>query len=154
FSGSEWAWVVHGHLGGMPPQVDLVAERRLGEAVHAASQLGLLRTAHDLSEGGLAQALAESCLRNGYGAAVQLPEGSAFVHLFSESAGRALVSVPLGREKAFTNLCDEYEVPWLGLGVVGARGGALEVAGQLSIPLAVLREAWEATMPALFATLL
>ena len=151
-SGSEWAWVTHGHLGGLPPKVDLLAERRLSDVIRAANQLGLLRTAHDLSDGGLAQALAEACLRNGYGATVQLPSGSAFVHLFSESAGRAVVSVPLGLEKAFTNLCEEHEVPWQGLGVVGNAGAPLEVAGEFTIPLAELRQAWEATMPALFAT--
>src|SRR5690606_27792267 len=112
----------------------------------------LLRTAHDLAVGGVAQALAEACLRNGYGATVQLPSGSAFVHLFSESAGRAVVSVPLGLEKAVTDLCEEHEVPWQGLGVVGNAGAPVEVAGEGTVPLAELGQAWAATMPALFAT--
>lgn len=152
-SGSEWAWVVHGHLGGNPPRVDLAAERRLGEAVVAANDLELVRTAHDLSDGGLAQALVESCLRHGYGATVQLPEdapGGAFGYLFSESAGRALVSVPLGRERAFIAVCDERGVDWTALGVVGNQGGALEIAGLFQIPLADLHAAWSGTFPTLF----
>ena len=57
-SGSEWAHVVHGHLGGLPPVVDLQAERALASLLHDG--VGLLTSAHDLSEGGLAQALAEA----------------------------------------------------------------------------------------------
>ncbi|HEY8473237.1 MAG TPA: phosphoribosylformylglycinamidine synthase subunit PurL [Natronosporangium sp.] len=152
-SGSEWAWVEHGHLGGSPPRVDLDAERRLGVAIAEANQLGLLRTAHDLSEGGLAQALAEACLRHGYGATIQLPDdppGGAFGFLFSESAARALVSVPLGREKAFSSLCAERGVPWVALGVVGNADGPLKVVNEFEIPLAELRAAWSETLPKLF----
>lgn len=152
-SGSEWAWVVHRHLGGAPPRVDLAAEQRLGEAIAEANRYGLLRSAHDLSDGGLAQALVECCLRYGLGVTVQLPEdaaGGPFGYLFSESAGRALVSVPLGREKAFISHCDAHEVPWTALGVVGNPDGPLEIAGQFQLPLAELRAAWSGTLPALF----
>jgi phosphoribosylformylglycinamidine synthase len=152
-SGSEWAWVAHEHLGGTPPRVDLAAERRLGETIAAANQLGLIRTAHDLSDGGLAQALAECCLRHGLGATLQLPDdapGGPFGFLFSESAARALVSVPLGRERAFIAACDERGVPWTALGVVGRPDGPLEIADLFQVPLAELRAAWSGTLPALF----
>jgi phosphoribosylformylglycinamidine synthase len=152
-SGSEWAWVAHGHLGGSPPRVDLAAERRLGELVAAANQVDLIRSAHDLSDGGLAQALVECCLRHGFGAAIQLPDGApggGFGFLFSESAGRALVSVPLGREKAFIAICDERGVAWTALGVVGSPDGELEIAGEFQVPLSELRAAWSGTLPALF----
>jgi phosphoribosylformylglycinamidine synthase len=85
--GSEWAWVAHHHLGGLPPQVDFAAEKQLGEILVAASRDGMLSAAHDLSDGGLAQALVESCLQGGMGARIVLPEDAdPFVWLFSESA--------------------------------------------------------------------
>ncbi|NUT36786.1 MAG: phosphoribosylformylglycinamidine synthase subunit PurL [Hamadaea sp.] len=156
-SGSEWAWVEHQHLGGTPPQVDLAAERRLGDALGEAAGHGLVRTAHDLSDGGLAQALVESALRKGFGATIEVPEQWAtgtqpFVYLYSESTARALVSVPPGHEKAFAALCEERQVPLTRLGAVAAEGAPLEVAGQFSIPLDELREAWTATLPTLFGS--
>ena len=57
---------MHGHLGGLPPVVDLGAETAL--AVLLREGVGLLTSAHDLSDGGLAQALAEAALRRGVGA--------------------------------------------------------------------------------------
>ena len=90
-SGSEWAHVVHGHLGGVPPEVDLAAERAL--AVLLVEAVGLLSSAHDLSDGGLGQALAESALRNDIGARVTVP-GDVFLGLFAESTARVLVTVP------------------------------------------------------------
>ncbi|MCP2325914.1 phosphoribosylformylglycinamidine synthase [Hamadaea flava] len=156
-SGSEWAWVEHQHLGGTPPQVDLAGERRLGDAIGQAAENGLIRTAHDLSDGGLAQALAESCLRKGFGATVELPgewsTGSQpFVFLFSESTGRALVAVPPGHEMAFVALCEERQIPLTRLGTVTGEGAALEVADQFTLPLDELREAWSATLPKLFGS--
>ena len=71
--GSEWAHVVHGHLGGLPPSVDLAAERVLAEVLVDGARDQLLRAAHDLSEGGLAQALVEMALRGGIGVHVEVP---------------------------------------------------------------------------------
>src|SRR5690606_17067307 len=94
--GSEWAHVVHAHLGGRPPAVDLEAERRLAQLL--AAQAGARTGSHDLSDGGLAQALVEAALIGRHGAAVAVPAvGSVpdpFVALFSESASRVLVTVP------------------------------------------------------------
>lgn len=154
-SGSEWAWVAHQHLGGVPPHVDLAREKQLGELLAAAARVGHVSSAHDLSDGGLAQSLVESCLRYGVGARIAVPErfevnSMPFVFLFSESAGRVLVSVPRGHEKAFTALCAEHGVPWELIGVTDSTGGALEVHGQFRIGLDELREAHSATLPALF----
>ncbi|HSO03926.1 MAG TPA: phosphoribosylformylglycinamidine synthase subunit PurL, partial [Candidatus Limnocylindrales bacterium] len=63
FGGSEWAHVVHGHLGGMPPHLDLGAERQLGQILVAGSRDGMFTAAHDVSDGGLAVALVEMALR-------------------------------------------------------------------------------------------
>jgi phosphoribosylformylglycinamidine synthase len=146
-SGSEWAWVEHEHLGGRPPRVNFAREKALADVVSMAAARGHLSAAHDLSDGGLAQALAESCLRHGFGARVTLPEGvSPFISLFSESTARALVAVPRGHDKAFAALCDEHGLPWTPIGVVSSTG-ALEVRDQFSLPLDELRTAWSATLP-------
>jgi phosphoribosylformylglycinamidine synthase len=149
-SGGEWAWVVHNHLGGRPPEVDFAREKLLGTVISEAAKRGHLAAAHDLSDGGLAQALVEACLRHNVGAAIALPEElDPFVALFSESTGRALVAVPRGHDKAFTALVDEHGLPWAPIGVAGGTG--LEIRDQFSVPLDELREAWTATLPRLFS---
>jgi phosphoribosylformylglycinamidine synthase II len=147
FGGSAWADVVHQHLGGRPPAVDLEAERRLADLIAAAAAGGLLASAHDLSNGGLAVALAEACLLGGRGCAVTLP-GDPFTALFSESSARALVSVAAGRETEFAALAESHGVPAT---VIGRTGGArLTVEGTFQIPLTELREAWTSPLPAIF----
>jgi len=149
FGGSEWAWVAHRHLGGTPPAVDLARERLLGEILVAGSRDGMFSAAHDLSEGGLAQAIVESCLRGGRGARVYLPaEADLFVELFSESASRAVVAVPRAQVQRFSDMCRARGLPARRIGVVD--GDAFEVTGAFDIPLTSLREAHEATFPALF----
>jgi phosphoribosylformylglycinamidine synthase subunit PurL len=148
-SGSTWAHVAHGHLGGLPPRVDLAAERALAHLLVDASRDGLVESAHDLSDGGLAQALVECCLRHDVGARVE-PAGDPFVALFSESAARAVVAVPAAQEARFTELCDARGVPRARIGVTAGRGpgAALEVEGRFAVPLAEIRAAWSATLPA------
>jgi phosphoribosylformylglycinamidine synthase subunit PurL len=145
-SGSEWASVVHGHLGGRPPALDLGAEKALADLL--AGGVGLLTSAHDLSEGGLAQALVESCLRRNIGASVSLAD-DAFVELFSESAGRVVVTVAADDVVRLTELAMAHGVPVTHLGETG--GSSLDVAGQFALGLDELRDAWTATLPAVFA---
>ncbi len=147
FSGSEWAWVAHQHLGGRPPKVDFGREQALAGFMARTAELGLVRCAHDLSEGGLAQALAESCLRKGIGASVSVGDDP-FVALFSESATRVLVAVPIGLRQAFEAIVAEQEIPLTLLGTTG--GTALVVKEQFEIPLEELRTAWSSTLPKLF----
>ncbi|WP_372728698.1 phosphoribosylformylglycinamidine synthase subunit PurL [Nocardioides sp.] len=144
-SGSEWAHVVHGHLGGLPPRVDLAAERALAELLVEASASGLVTGAHDLSDGGLAQGLAESCLAHDIGVQVVLP-GDAFVQLFTESAARAIVTVTDENADALRELATTYGVPVAELGRTG--GSDLVVTGQFALPVAEIRSAWSATLPA------
>jgi len=150
--GSEWAHVVHGHLGGEPPAVDLAAEQRLAALLAEAASLGLLTAAHDLSDGGLAQALVESCLRRNMGVHVALPPDgqTPFVHLFSESAGRAIVSVRRGQEQEFAPLADQRGVPKNALGIVSAMGSPLVFDELFEVDLDELRRSSTATLPALF----
>jgi phosphoribosylformylglycinamidine synthase len=147
FGGSAWAEVAHQHLGGRPPAVDLDAERRLACLVVAAAAEGLLASAHDLSDGGLAIALAEACLHGGRGCTVAL-QGNSFTALFSESAGRALTSVVPGREREFAALCLEHGVPATVLGITD--GDTLNVVGTCQVQLTELRQTWTATLPSIF----
>jgi phosphoribosylformylglycinamidine synthase len=149
--GSEWAHVVHGHLGGRPPKVDLAAERALAELLAEAAPAGLVTAAHDLSEGGLAQALVEACLIGDRGAEVTLPaDVDPFVTLFSESTARVLVTVHPDRVAEFTERCDKGEIPVAELGSVTPSGDGLALTSVGTLPLGELREAWEGTLPALF----
>lgn len=149
FGGSAWADTVHGHLGGLPPRVDLAAEAALGEVLAASAERGLAEAAHDLSDGGLAVALAESAMRGGRGVRVTV-DGDVFTALFSESGARAVVAVRPGEEESFVALANEHGVPVEQIGVVGGEtlsvthpGGAVEVA------LSELRASYEAALPAL-----
>jgi phosphoribosylformylglycinamidine synthase subunit PurL len=152
FGGSEWAWSEHAHLGGLPPAVDLEAERRLAELLVSAGEDELLLAAHDLSDGGLATALVESCLRHGVGASVSLEAAcardrvDAFTLLFAESTARVLVAVGPESMQAFTQACELHEVPVVALGSSG--GEALTVSGHFALPLTDLRAAHTATLPA------
>ncbi|GEA84323.1 phosphoribosylglycinamide synthetase [Cellulomonas sp. A375-1] len=158
--GSAWADVVHDHLGGLPPAVDLAAERRLGAVLQNAARDDLVDAAHDLSEGGLVQALLESSLRFGVGVRVSLDalcerDGvTPFEALFSESTARALVAVPRSEEVRFADLCVARGVPALKLGQTAdvatgdeEAGPAVEVEGLFTIPLAEAGEVFEATLP-------
>ena len=168
--GSAWARVVHDHLGGMPPQVDLDAEAALGRVLTALSGASapdgspLLRAAHDCSDGGLIQTLVDACLRFGVGASVDLTgveseEVDDFTALFSESGARAVVAVPEALLPAVQAAADAEDVAWARLGTTG--GDLLVVTGTdlladggsgrpLVLDLAELREGVEATLPALF----
>ncbi|GAA5210767.1 phosphoribosylformylglycinamidine synthase subunit PurL [Microbacterium kyungheense] len=159
-SGSQWAGTIHGHLGGRPPAVDLSNEKKLAELLHAAGQQSLVSSAHDLSSGGLAQALAESVMRFGIGARVWLDEiqerdgVDAATALFSESTGRVIVSVPREDDVKFRGLCEGRGYPVLRIGVTdpAADGDepALEVQGLFTVPLAELRGLSTSTLPDAF----
>jgi len=160
FDGSAWADVVHGHLGGRPPAVDLEAERVLGEILVAGSRDGMISAAHDVSEGGLVQTLVEMCLSGESGARIVLPTddvaADAFRLLFSESTARVVVAVPRTEELRFTEMCSVRQQPWAKIGVVdrGDTGAPeeqlLDIQGVASLTLAELREAFEGTLPGLF----
>ncbi|MFD1858809.1 phosphoribosylformylglycinamidine synthase subunit PurL [Aeromicrobium camelliae] len=148
-SGSTWADVVHGHLGGLPPAVDLDAERRLAALMVDAAKSAIVEAAHDLSDGGLAMAVAEAAFRNGVGATLELEDP--FIDLFSESAGRVLVAVPEDNHEEFVSLAEQHGVE---LASIGRTGGAqIVVDGRFAIDVAQLREAWRSTLPAVLGSI-
>ena len=130
--------------------MDLEAERVLADVVVRASHEGVLGAAHDLSDGGLAQALVESCLRYGAGARIQIPDGvDPFVFLFSESQARAIVAVRESEEQRFADMCAAGGLPAQRIGVVDGTP-LLDVGGLFAVPLDELRCAHEAIFPARF----
>ncbi|MEP9382314.1 phosphoribosylformylglycinamidine synthase subunit PurL [Nocardioides sp. KR10-350] len=143
-SGSEWAHVVHGHLGGLPPKVDLAAEKALAELLHEAR--GLLTSAHDVSDGGVMQALAEPAMVSGLGVSVTVP-GDPFLALFAESAGRAIVTVAPADAGRLFALAERHGVPVTELGTTGGTSYAVSFeGGSLEIPLEELAGAWRSTL--------
>ncbi|MCK0172592.1 phosphoribosylformylglycinamidine synthase subunit PurL [Mycolicibacterium sp. F2034L] len=155
FDGSIWAQVTADHLGGLPPRVDLDREKLLADVLTAASRDGLVSAAHDISEGGLIQAVVESALAGETGCRIVLPEdwteGTApFTFLFSESAGRVLVAVPRTEESRFRAMCEARGLPAVRIGVVDRAADTVDVQGQFSITLDELRTTSEGVLPGLF----
>jgi phosphoribosylformylglycinamidine synthase len=153
--GSVWADVVHSHLGGRPPKVDLAYEKKLAELLHGASLQGLIASAMDLSEGGLAQTLTESVLRFNMGARVWLTEicerdgVDRTSALFSESTGRVLVSVGREDDVKFVGLCEARGIPVLRIGVTDDTD-QLAIQDLATWKLNDLRAPWVNTLPDLF----
>ncbi|SDD56780.1 phosphoribosylformylglycinamidine synthase subunit PurL [Glycomyces harbinensis] len=143
-SGSEWAQVKHGHLGGVPPKVDLDHEMKLAELLGRLAGTEQLAAAHDLSEGGLAQALVEAICHSGLGAQILLPEGAdPFTYLFSESSGRVLVVIPRGQELAVRTACEQRGLPITPLGVTDANTDGLHLRDHFDLTRGDLEAAWK-----------
>ena len=130
--GSEFLYALHDLVAGAPPQVDLMAERRLQHAVLAMIVAGKIHSAHDCSDGGLACTLAESCLGDGvggFGVEVKLDDPLPPVAvLFGEAQGRVVVSCSQEDADAVLELAREHGVPAQHIGTVGAAGGDLRIA--------------------------
>ncbi len=142
--GSEYLAVVRHVASGMPPWIDLDAERRLHRVCLEATRDGLLRTAHDVADGGLAVALAECCMggpREPLGVHCNAAPGipmAAF--LFGESQSRMIVSIRRRHLAPLRELAAREGVPVLVLGEV--RGRRLTVGDVLDVDLQKLRNAW------------
>jgi phosphoribosylformylglycinamidine synthase subunit PurL len=160
FGGSEWAHR-KGHLGGMPPLVDLDRERLLSEVLVAGSRDGMLTAAHDVSDGGIVMTLVEMGLRSGVGARMWLPDDvDPFVYLFAESAGRAIVVIPRSEEMRFTEMCAARGLPAFRVGVVdsglgadagfGATTQVLQFGDLFTVDIEEVRALHESVLPALF----
>ncbi|APD47993.1 phosphoribosylformylglycinamidine synthase subunit PurL [Synechococcus sp. CS-602] len=98
-AGSSYLERIHGRVTGRPPRTDLALECRVQALLREAISQGLLASAHDLSDGGLAVAAAECCIASGLGAELALPTGDCRLDrlLFAEGGARVLVSVSPAR---------------------------------------------------------
>ncbi|BAC19290.1 phosphoribosylformylglycinamidine synthase II [Corynebacterium efficiens YS-314] len=150
FGGSIWQQVSGAGLSGLPPQIDLANEQRLADLLVPAADL--VGAAHDLSEGGLGQTLAELAIHAGRGLDVDLTQvhEDLFTALFSESASRIVVATTRGDE--LVARAQELGVPVTRLGVTNDSGVITVRGGDLSVEVSVeeLHDAWSNTLPEAF----
>ncbi|MEQ9399274.1 MAG: phosphoribosylformylglycinamidine synthase subunit PurL [Longimicrobiales bacterium] len=154
--GSEYLYVTADLVAGPPPAVNLTAERALQRAVLAMIRDGLLASAHDCSDGGLACTLAESALGDGdtpLGITVELDDDLPPVAtLFGEAQGRIVVSCAPDDVSAVLEAAREHGVPARLVGTVGEPGGSFSMTlpqGRIEAPVADLAAAYFGAIPAL-----
>ncbi|GGH09860.1 phosphoribosylformylglycinamidine synthase subunit PurL [Paenibacillus segetis] len=150
--GSEFQAVVHGVTEGRPPQLDLSTEKKLLDTVLASIQQGLVRSAHDLSEGGLAVALAESCISGGLGATVVFESNlRSDIALFSETQSRILLSASPDKAAELEQFIASRGVPVKNIGKVEGQNLEITLGGNsvLSRPVEGLKQVWEDVIPCL-----
>jgi len=155
FSSSEYARTLRGVEAGAPPAMNLAAEKRLIGTLVALASEGKLQSAHDVSDGGLALTLAESCFASdGLSAQISLaskePDESA---LFGERGSRAVVSVTSENVSAVRRIAAQYEVAVVELGRVARGEFRIELNGQIvvSAELSSLADAWSGALKRLLS---
>ncbi len=146
--GSEYLFAVHGLSRGLPPPLDFAREKAVQKAVRRCVREGLLRAAHDCSEGGLAVALAELCFGKDLGCRVTLrapPRPDALI--FGEDASRIVVSYAPSERARVEAACKSEGAQIEEIGEVG--GPLLRIEGVLEARVLELKEAWAAAIPRL-----
>ena len=151
--GSEWAEIIHQHVGGMPPEPNLAAEKALAGLMVVAARDGLVTSAHDVSTGGVIQTLVEGVLRRGVGARVwvsEIMEGGGIditQTLFSESVARMVVTVAREDDVKFQGLCEGRGVPVARIGVTDLTSQALDIAEYFQLSIDELVQLQRRTLP-------
>ena len=147
FGGSIWQQVSGAGLSGLPPQVDLANEGKLMEFFQ---QPGVVSAAHDVSEGGVAQAIAELAIYSNKGVSLDVSgvHDDVFTALFSESASRVVVAATDGA--AVVRRAQELGIPVVKIGET-IDEPVVRVEGQFEVPVAELTRAWTETLPRLFS---
>ncbi|MFD0589974.1 phosphoribosylformylglycinamidine synthase subunit PurL [Paenibacillus sp. GCM10027627] len=152
FGGSELQYVLNGSPSGRPPVIDLATEKKVQGAVLGAIQKGLVASAHDLSEGGIAAALAESCISGKLGADVSLTSDLRADHLlFSESQSRILLSAKREQADALIAWLSEQGAAHEVIGTVAGHNLSIRVNGKSGInaPVEQLEKVWKDAIPCL-----
>jgi phosphoribosylformylglycinamidine synthase len=154
--GSEYLARIHGVTAGTPPRCDLQAERRVIEAILESIRAGLVSSAHDCSDGGLAVALAESAMANRertLSLTVDLSAWSALPRralLFGEAQGRIIVSTDAPAE--VLRIADAHGVPARTIGVVEPSDHPFRIryaGGELVAPVQQLADAYHTAIPSI-----
>ncbi len=143
---SAWLAVVAGREEGAPPPVDLTAEKRNGELVAGLIAGGHVTGVQDLSDGGLAVALAEMAMGGGIGASVSL-DGPEHMVFFGEDQGRYVATTAPETTAGVIAEAQRAGVPVARIGATG--GDALKLGRSAPVPLAALVETYEAWLPEL-----
>ena len=141
---SAWLMTVAGREEGAPPPVDLAAERRNGAFVASLIRAGQVSAVHDLSDGGLAVALAEMALAGGIGATIAA-DASEHAFFFGEDQGRYVLTSAPAETAAIAEEAKRLAVPLSRIGVTG--GETLRLGGAAPVALAALTEAYESWLP-------
>ena len=154
--GSQYLRIVHGLENGRPPAIDLAAERKTHEVCIAAVERGLIHSAHDVSDGGLAVCVAESSLLSPEKLGCQLDIEDtlrADTVLFGEGQSRIVVSLSRSRLAELRRLAARKKVKLSLLGVVGGRAIVVRRAGRtiIRVPVNRLEKAWEQAIPRVFS---
>ncbi|MCP9447257.1 MAG: phosphoribosylformylglycinamidine synthase subunit PurL [Nitrospira sp.] len=151
--GSEYLKIMHSREQGSPPFLNMEAEKALHDCVLTLVRGGLVQSAHDCSDGGLAVALAESCLSapgRQLGAAVQLTRGRLRKDavLFGESQSRVVLSAKPAHREAVLERAKSFAVPAAVIGTVGgdrlvvSLGDERSAANVIDAPLSTLHDRW------------
>ncbi len=145
--GTEYLSFLHDLTAGDAPDLDMEFERALQQTVLRAIHEGLVSSAHDLSDGGLAISLIEKTIFSGIGANVRLdlPGQNVVEQLFSEAQSGILLSVSPERREELTSLFREADIPAYHLGVV--EGDRLIIEDFADIPVETLRSIYEGVVP-------
>jgi phosphoribosylformylglycinamidine synthase subunit PurL len=150
FSSSEYAKTTHGITAGEPPEIHLAAEKRLIHSLHALAREGVVNSAHDLSDGGLAIALAECCFASpGLSAEVSLnEEHPPEAVLFAERGARAIISTHPDSLAQIERVAAQYEVRARSIGKVTRGDFRIQINGHTAISAAVvsLQQVWGAAL--------
>ncbi len=147
--GSEYTAVATGKALGQPPHLDLDAEKRLIDCCLDLTGHGILHSAHDVSDGGLAVAIAECCFAgnsSANGAAISLnADFREDALLFGESQGRILVSVPSEKINHLEQTAERFQIPFSVIGKVVKDTVTIAVNQQTRIQesTAALRTVWQ-----------
>ncbi|HET9729540.1 MAG TPA: AIR synthase-related protein, partial [Acidimicrobiia bacterium] len=149
--GSEWAAAIHGLDGGAPPAADLERARALHDVVAELVAESAVQGVHDVSDGGLAIAIAEMAINGGVGARVELPfpDCSLAEAMFAEPASVVVLSVE--RERS-AEVCGRAAAVGVPARVIGrARGDRLVFVGACDVALTDAAHAWRDALPTLMA---
>ena len=137
-------------VAGEVPALDLAREAAVQAVTRELIAAGLVRSAHDCSEGGLAVALAESCLTGGLGATVAFDDDLAPVaSLFSETQSRVVISVAPDAVAQVIDHLEAADVPFSALGEVAPREAGIRILDKVELDFEDARAAWEDTLPRL-----